>query len=158
MTKQTATFGAGCFWGVEVAFRNVKGVIDAAVGYCGGDVENVTYEQVCTGSTGHAEVVQLTFDDSEVSYQELVDLFFQMHDPTTPDRQGPDKGSQYRSAIFYHSDEQKAVAESTVENLTSQGAFRNPIVTKVEPEQRFWRGEEYHQQYLSKRGLGSCHV
>ena len=158
MAIQTATFGAGCFWGVEVTFRNVDGVIDAAVGYCGGDVDNATYEQVCTGTTGHAEVVQLTFDDTKVSFQALVDLFFTMHDPTTLNRQGPDKGTQYRSAIFYHSDEQKQTAEATVQRLTDERAFRNSIVTTVEPEQPFWRAEEYHQQYLSKRGLASCHV
>lgn len=158
MAIQTATFGAGCFWGVEVTFRKVDGVTDAAVGYCGGTVENATYEQVCTGTTGHAEVVQLTFDDAKVCFEQLVSLFFQMHDPTTLNRQGPDRGTQYRSVIFYHDDHQKEVAESAIQTLTDAQAFRDPIVTQVEPAQPFWRAEEYHQQYLTKRGLASCHL
>lgn len=158
MTLETATFGAGCFWGVEETFRNVDGVKETAVGYSGGTVEHASYEQVCTGTTGHAEVVEVQFDPSVVTYAQLVDLFFQLHDPTQLNRQGPDHGTQYRSAIFYHDESQKAAAESAIQRLTEANAFPRPIVTQVEQAHPFWRAEEYHQQYLAKRGMRSCHI
>ena len=151
-----ATFGAGCFWGVEVAFRKVPGVNDAAVGYCGGTLENPTYEDVCTGTTGHAEVVEVDFDPEQVAYETLVDLFWQCHDPTTLNRQGPDVGTQYRSAIFFHSPEQQQVAE--VSRAAAQERIPRPIATEITEASTFYRAEEYHQQYLEKRGLGSCHL
>ena len=151
-----ATFGAGCFWGVEVAFRKVPGVNDAAVGYCGGTLENPTYEDVCTGTTGHAEVVEVDFDPEQVPYETLVDLFWQCHDPTTLNRQGPDVGTQYRSAIFFHSPEQQQVAE--VSRAAAQERIPRPIATEITEASTFYRAEEYHQQYLEKRGLGSCHL
>lgn len=153
---ELATFGAGCFWGVEVAFRQVPGVEDAAVGYCGGTLENPTYQDVCTGTTGHAEVVEVRFDPEQVAYETLVDLFWQCHDPTTLDRQGPDIGTQYRSAIFFHSPEQQQAAETS--RATAQERISRPIVTQITAASTFYRGEEYHQQYLEKRGLGSCHL
>ncbi len=155
---EKATFGAGCFWGVEVAFRQVPGVVNAAVGYSGGAVDNPTYRQVCTDSTGHAEVVEVEYDPSQVSYEDLLNVFWENHDPTTLNRQGPDYGSQYRSAIFFHTPEQEATARASKERLDQSGRFRRPIVTQIEPAQTFWRAEEYHQQYLEKRGLASCHV
>lgn len=155
---EKATFGAGCFWGVEVAFRQVPGVVNAAVGYSGGSVDNPTYRQVCTDSTGHAEVVEVEYDPSQVSYEDLLNVFWENHDPTTLNRQGPDYGSQYRSAIFFHTPEQEAAARASKERLDQSGRFRRPIVTQIEPAQTFWRAEEYHQQYLEKRGLASCHV
>jgi peptide-methionine (S)-S-oxide reductase len=151
-----ATFGAGCFWGVEEAFRQVNGVTATAVGYAGGALENPTYKQVCTDRTGHAEVVEVEYDPSQVSYEELLELFWSIHDPTTPDRQGPDVGSQYRSAIFYHTPEQQAAAQASKENASSR--FRRPIVTEITPAPTFYRAEEYHQQYLAKRGVASCHL
>jgi peptide-methionine (S)-S-oxide reductase len=151
-TTEKATFGAGCFWQVEAAFREVDGVIDTAVGYEGGHVDNPTYEQVCTGTTGHVEVCQVTFDPSKVSYEDLVSKYFEIHDPTQLNRQGPDVGSQYRSVIFAHSDEQAKSARGVIER--AQGRFRDPIVTEVEPAQPFWRAEEYHQCYLDKRPTG----
>jgi peptide-methionine (S)-S-oxide reductase len=153
---EKATFGAGCFWQVEVEFRNVPGVKDAAAGYMGGEVGNPTYEQVCTDRTGHAEVVQLDFDPDEVSYEELVHKFFELHDPTQLNRQGPDVGRQYRSAIFFHTPEQKEVAEAVREAVSPR--FKRPVVTEVEPAAAFWRAEEYHQQYLVKRGLATCRI
>ena len=158
MQSELATFGAGCFWGVEVTFRQIDGVLDAAVGYSGGRTPNPTYEDVCSDRTGHAEVVQVTFDPARVTYDRLLDVFFTSHDPTTLNRQGPDVGTQYRSAVFYHSDAQKAAAEAARERWSASGRFRRPIVTEVSPAQPFWRAEEYHQRYLEKRGLASCHV
>jgi peptide-methionine (S)-S-oxide reductase len=157
MTDQ-ATFGAGCFWGVEVTFRNTEGVIDAVVGYMGGEVDNPTYEQVCSDRTGHAEVVHVTFDPEQVSYEELLDVFWESHDPTQLNRQGPDVGRQYRSAIFYHDDEQRRIAEASLRRVDASDRFARPIVTSLEPASTFWRAEEYHQRYLEKRGLASCKV
>ena len=153
---EKATFGAGCFWQVEVEFRNLPGVKDAAVGYMGGGVANPTYEQVCTDRTGHAEVVQLEFDPDEVSYEQLVHKFFELHDPTQLNRQGPDVGSQYRSVVFFHTPEQKEVAEAVREGVAPR--FKRPVVTSVEPAAEFWLAEEYHQQYLVKRGLATCRI
>jgi peptide-methionine (S)-S-oxide reductase len=158
MATQLATFGAGCFWGVELDFRGVAGVTDALVGYEGGSMLNPTYQDVCTGETGHAEVVQVAFDPEVISYDHLLDVFFQLHDPTTLNRQGPDVGDQYRSAIFYHDQEQKAAAEAKIDALSKSGKFRRPIVTRVEPAQAFYRAEEYHQRYLEKRGQKSCAI
>lgn len=155
---ELATFGAGCFWGVEVAFRNVKGVKDALVGYLGGTLENPTYKDVCTGRTGHAEVVQVEFDPSQVTYEKLLDVFWDNHNPTTLNRQGPDVGTQYRSAIFYHSDEQKRIAEESKSKQAASGRFSRPIVTEITPATTFYKAEDYHQRYLEKRGLASCHV
>ena len=154
--REKATFGAGCFWGVEIEFRNVEGVTDVAVGYGGGDVENPTYEQVCYANTGHAEVVEVEFDPEEVSYDTLLDLFFELHDPTQLNRQGPDVGRQYRSAIFFHSPEQELAAHAAKARHQAHTAGR--IVTEIEPASTFWRAEEYHQQYLVKRGLASCRI
>ena len=153
-----ATFGAGCFWGVEVAFRQVDGVTDAAAGYLGGHLENPTYEDVCSGKTGHAEVVQVEFDPAVVSYAELLDVFWQSHDPTTLNRQGPDVGAQYRSAIFYHTPEQAELAARSKRALAESGRFSRPIVTEISPATTFYRAEEYHQRYLEKHGLASCSV
>jgi peptide-methionine (S)-S-oxide reductase len=155
---ETATFGAGCFWGVETEFRREPGVVDAAVGYSGGTMVDPTYKDVCTDRTGHAEVVQVQFDPSRVSYRRLVQLFFELHDPTTLNRQGPDFGSQYRSIIFYHSPEQQRVAEEVKEQLVKSGRLCRPIVTQIAPATAFYRAEEYHQRYLEKRGETSCHV
>jgi peptide methionine sulfoxide reductase msrA/msrB len=155
---QKATFGAGCFWGVEAAFRAVPGVRDAAVGYAGGALENPTYEDVCTGRTGHAEVVEVTYDPSEVSFEQLLQVFFQKHNPTTRDRQGPDVGSQYRSAIFFHTPEQQEQAQAVIANLDRSGRWKSPIVTQVEPAPTFYRAEEYHQRYVEKSGRASCHI
>jgi peptide-methionine (S)-S-oxide reductase len=154
---ETATFAAGCFWGIEAAFRNIPGVTDAAVGYSGGRTANPTYKDVCTDETGHAEVVQVTFDPSKLSYEQLLDAFWQMHDPTQVNRQGPDFGSQYRSAIFFHSPEQKATAEKSKVALQASGKFRKPIATEITPAGTFYRAEDYHQRYLEKRGAASCH-
>ncbi len=151
-----ATFGAGCFWGVEARFREVPGVVDAAVGYEGGHMLNPTYRDVCTDETGHVEVVELTFDPAKVSYDDLVRLFFKLHDPTQLNRQGPDWGTQYRSVIFFHSPEQKASAERVKDEAQKQ--IRGTIVTAIEPAQTFYRAEEYHQRYLEKRGAKSCHI
>ncbi len=153
-----ATFGAGCFWGVEANFRKVDGVLDAQVGYTGGTVDGATYEQVCTGRTGHAEVVQVEFDPEQVGYEKLLETFWSSHDPTTPDRQGPDRGTQYRSAIFFHNAEQEAAARASKAKADGSGRFANPIVTEIEPASNFWRAEEYHQQYLAKRGVDQCHL
>jgi len=158
MQTEKATFGAGCFWGVEEAFRNVKGVLSTSVGYAGGTQQNPTYQDVCTDKTGHAEVVEVEFDPSQVSYDELLDLFWSNHNPTTPNRQGPDVGTQYRSVIFYHSPEQQASANASKEKLEKSGRFNRPIVTHVEPAPTFWRAEEYHQHYLQKRGQAHCAV
>ena len=155
---ETATFGAGCFWGVEVRFQQEPGVTETAVGYEGGQLDNPTYKDVCTDRTGHAEVVEVKFDPAKVSYQRLLDLFFELHDPTQLNRQGPDWGAQYRSVVFFHSPEQEAAAKSTIARLTEQKAFKKPIVTQVVPAETFWRAEEYHQKYLEKRGAVSCHI
>ena len=159
MSTQKATFGAGCFWGVEAAFAEIPGVTATAVGYEGGAFERPTYKDVCTDQTGHAEVVELDFDTEKVSYEKLLEAFFNLHDPTTLNRQGPDWGAQYRSAIFFHSPEQEAQAKAKIEQLTNEGVFKpKRIVTKLEPAQTFWRAEEYHQKYLEKRGQASCHI
>jgi len=159
MTIQKATFGAGCFWGVEARFAAMQGVTATAVGYEGGALQNPTYKDVCTDQTGHAEVVELDFDPEKITFPQLLDAFFELHDPTTPNRQGPDWGTQYRSAIFFHSPEQEKQANAKIEQLTNEGKFKpRRIVTKVEPAQTFWRAEEYHQRYLEKRGLASCHI
>jgi peptide-methionine (S)-S-oxide reductase len=155
---ETATFGAGCFWGVEARFQQEPGVTETAVGYEGGKLDNPTYKDVCTDRTGHAEVVDVKFDPAKVSYQRLLDLFFELHDPTQLNRQGPDWGAQYRSVVFFHSPEQEAAAKSTIARLTEQKAFKKPIVTQVVPAETFWRAEEYHQKYLEKRGAVSCHI
>lgn len=151
-------FGAGCFWGVEAAFRELDGVKEAAVGYAGGHTRNPTYREVCSDTTGHAEVVRVEFDPAEVSYAQLVQLFFSIHDPTQRNRQGPDIGSQYRSVIFTFSEEQEAVAHRVKRALEASGEFRRPIATEIVPAAPFWRAEEYHQQYLARRGVASCHV
>lgn len=153
---EKATFGAGCFWGVEVAFRQVPGVVDATAGYLGGTLPDPTYQDVCTGRTGHAEVVEVTYDPSRVSYDDLLKVFWSSHDPTTLNRQGPDRGTQYRSAIFYHNDAQRAAAIASKDQWTTR--FASPIVTEIAPASMFYRAEEYHQRYLEKRGLASCHV
>jgi peptide-methionine (S)-S-oxide reductase len=157
-TLETATFGAGCFWGVEETFRHVPGVKTSAVGYLGGTYENPTYKDVCSGRTGHAEVVQVTYDPSEVSYEQLLDVFWSNHNPTTRNRQGWDIGAQYRSAVFFHTAEQQAVAERRKAELDASGRFKKPIVTEITPSSTFWRAEEYHQRYLSKRGQDSCEI
>ncbi|MBA4543922.1 MULTISPECIES: peptide-methionine (S)-S-oxide reductase MsrA [Thermoactinomyces] len=153
-----ATFGAGCFWGVEETFRQVPGVINTTVGYMGGTLENPTYEDVCTDRTGHAEVVQIEYNPEQVSYLDLLDIFWNNHNPTTLNRQGPDVGTQYRSVIFYHNEEQKKLAEASKEKMDKSGRWKNPIVTEITPASTFWRAEEYHQRYLQKRGLDSCHI
>jgi peptide-methionine (S)-S-oxide reductase len=159
MSIEKATFGAGCFWGVEAAFAAIPGVTATAVGYEGGKLHQPSYKDVCTASTGHAEVVELDFDPARVSFEQLLDAFFTLHDPTTLNRQGPDWGEQYRSAIFFHSPEQEAQARAKIEQLSVGGHFKpKRIVTKVEPAQTFWRAEEYHQRYLEKRGQASCHI
>ncbi|HXZ81952.1 MAG TPA: peptide-methionine (S)-S-oxide reductase MsrA [Terriglobales bacterium] len=155
---EKATFGAGCFWGVEAAFREIPGVIDAAVGYEGGSLERPSYQDVCTDRTGHAEVVEVTFDPAKISYETLLNKFWEMHDPTTLNRQGPDVGTQYRSVIFYHSPEQQKIAQELKKRLQESGKFRRPIVTEIVPASAFWRAEEYHQRYLEKRGLRACHI
>ncbi len=152
---ETATFGAGCFWGVEAAFRRLEGVVDTEVGYSGGHTENPTYEDVCSHTTGHAEVVRVTFDPSRVSYRDLVGHFWKIHDPTQVNRQGPDIGDQYRSVIFYHSEEQRRVAEQSKAALEASGRLRKPVATKIEPAKPFWRAEEYHQRYYEKRGISA---
>jgi peptide-methionine (S)-S-oxide reductase len=156
--RELATFGAGCFWGVEVTFRNTPGVKDAIVGYLGGTLSNPTYKDVCTGRTGHAEVVQVEYDPAEVTYDKLLDVFWENHDPTTLNRQGPDVGTQYRSAVFYHSAEQKRLAEESKKQLEASGRFRRPIVTEITEASTFYPAEDYHQRYLEKRGLASCHI
>jgi peptide-methionine (S)-S-oxide reductase len=155
---ETAMFGAGCFWGVEAAFRQVPGIKATAVGYAGGHTENPTYKEVCNDSTGHAEVVSVEYDPREVSYEKLLEVFWKCHNPTTPNRQGPDVGTQYRSAIYYANPEQQKLAEESKARLDASGKFRNPIVTEITPAPKFHRAEEYHQQYLEKRGQSSCHL
>lgn len=158
MATEQATFAAGCFWGVESLFRQVKGVINTAVGYTGGTFKNPTYEDVCSHKTGHAEAVCVEFDPSQVSYQQLLDIFWNNHNPTTPNRQGPDYGSQYRSAIFYHTPDQKTAAETKKRRLEESHRFSAPIVTEITPATEFYRAEEYHQRYFEKHGGGQCHI
>jgi peptide-methionine (S)-S-oxide reductase len=157
-TLEIATFGAGCFWGVEETFRQLPGVKDTSVGYEGGQLPNPTYRDVCTDRTGHAEVVQVVYDPAEISYEQLLEVFWTNHNPTTLNRQGPDVGTQYRSAIFFHTAEQQAIAERSKAELERAGRFRRPIVTEITPASTFWKAEDYHQQYLAKRGLGACHI
>ena len=158
MAMEKATFGAGCFWGIEARFAEMPGVLDTAVGYEGGELEHPTYKEVCTDRTGHAEVVDVTFDPSRISFDTLLDAFFAMHDPTQVNRQGPDWGSQYRSVVFAHSEEQARQAQAKIAELNATGAYRQPIATKVEPAKTFWKAEEYHQRYLEKRGMVHCHI
>ncbi len=153
-----ATFGAGCFWGVEAKFGELSGVLDTAAGYEGGTLENPTYKDVCTDQTGHAEVVQVTFDPSRLSYDALLEQFFALHDPTQLNRQGPDLGMQYRSVVFAHDDSQRDEALAKIAELNASGVYRKPIATTVEPATTFWKAEEYHQKYLEKRGMVSCHI
>jgi peptide-methionine (S)-S-oxide reductase len=155
---EKATFGAGCFWGVEEIFREIDGVTDAAVGYEGGHAEDPTYNEVCTDLTGHAEVVEVEYDPAKVTYDRLVDVFWNAHDPTQLNRQGPDVGTQYRSVIFFHTPEQEQIARASKTRLEAEGKFRRPIATAIEPATTFTRAEQYHQQYLAKRGLRHCHV
>jgi peptide-methionine (S)-S-oxide reductase len=153
-----ATFGAGCFWGVEAAFRQLPGVLSTRVGYSGGELENPSYQDVCTGRTGHAEVVEVAFDPERVSYDQLLGLFWDNHDPTTLNRQGPDRGTQYRSAIFFHDPEQQVAALASKAKLAASGTLRGPVVTEVTPASTFFEAEDYHQQYLEKRGLSTCRI
>ena len=155
---EKATFGAGCFWGVEAAFRQVNGVKATTVGYAGGTLENPTYKDVCSGRTGHAEVVEVEFDPALVSYEDLLKVFWENHDPTTLNRQGPDVGEQYRSAIFYHTPEQEAAARASKAALEASGTYRRAIVTEITPAPTFYRAEDYHQQYFEKRGISHCHI
>lgn len=159
MSIEKATFGAGCFWGVEAKFAAMPGVTATAVGYEGGALDNPSYKDVCTDQTGHAEVVELEFDNEKIGYEQLLDAFFALHDPTTMNRQGPDWGTQYRSVVFFHSPEQEQQALAKIEQLTNEGRYQpKRIVTQVKPAETFWRAEEYHQRYLEKRGLASCHI
>ena len=158
MTTEKATFGAGCFWGVEETFRTLPGAKSTAVGYAGGTKDHPTYEDVCSDETGHAEVVEVEFDPQTISYDKLLDVFWANHNPTTPNRQGPDVGTQYRSVIFYHSPEQKAQAEASKAALEKSGKHSRPIVTQIEPAPRFWPAEDYHQKYLQKRGRTHCAI
>lgn len=153
-----ATFGAGCFWGVEEVFRTLDGVQETSVGYAGGSVDNPTYEQVCTDRTGHAEVVQVTYNPEKVSYSELLDVFFDNHNPTQLNRQGPDVGSQYRSAVFTSDDIERNLVQQKISELQTSNRFNKPIVTTIEPQAPYWPAEDYHQKYLMKRGITSCHI
>ncbi len=155
---EKATFAAGCFWGVEAEFRQIPGVVSTSVGYTGGHTENPTYKQVCTDRTGHAEAVEVVYDPSRVSYQQLLKVFWENHDPTTLNRQGPDIGSQYRSAVFYHTPEQQAAAEASKEELERSGRYRRSIVTQIVAAPGYYPAEDYHQQYLEKRGLATCRI
>ncbi len=154
MAVETATFGAGCFWGVEDAFMNVEGVKETAVGFMGGTMKNPSYDDVCTGETGHAEVVQLEFDSEEISYEKLLEIFWSIHDPTTLNRQGPDTGSQYRSVIFYHNENQKKLAEESRKKESEK--YEKPVVTELVPSSEFYKAEEYHQKYHQKQGIKKC--
>lgn len=158
MSTERATFGAGCFWGVEAAFRRVEGVVATAVGFAGGDLENPTYRDVCNGVSGHAEVVQVEFDPERVSYDQLLDVFWENHDPTTLNRQGADIGSQYRSVVFFHSPAQHSAAETSMRSLEESHRYQDRIVTTLEPASKFFVAEDYHQQYLEKRGLATCRI
>lgn len=155
---EKATFAAGCFWGVEATFRQLPGVASTRVGYTGGNFANPTYQDVCSDRTGHAEAVEVEYDPKKISYDQLLNVFWENHDPTQLDRQGPDWGSQYRSAVFFHNPEQERAAKASKEQLEKSGKFRKPIVTQVVPAATFYPAEDYHQQYLEKRGLASCHV
>ncbi len=155
---ELATFAAGCFWGVEETFLQTPGVLSTQVGYGGGTTKDPTYEMVCTGTTGHAEAVQVTYDSEKVSYDDLLTIFYENHNPTTMNQQGPDIGDQYRSVIFFHTPEQETLAQNFTSTLDQSGKFKRPIVTQIVPFTNFYPAEEYHQQYLRKRGLGSCHV
>ena len=156
---EKATFAAGCFWGVESVFEQVPGVVGTRVGYAGGQTEHPTYKEVCSGRTGHAEAVEVTYDPARVSYDALLDVFWMNHDPTTRNRQGPDVGEQYRSAVFYDSPEQQRAAEAAKEKLEAEGRFKRPIVTQIVPAGRFWEAEDYHQKYYSRRGMvAACHL
>ena len=155
---EKATFAADCFWGVEAAFRQIKGVTSTSVGYSGGSYKDPSYRDVCTGRTGHAETVEVVYDPSRVSYEDLLKVFWENHDPTTLNRQGPDVGTQYRSAIFFHGPEQEAAARTSKARLESSGKYRRPIVTEIVPASEFYPAEDYHQQYLEKRGLSVCHM
>jgi len=158
MTIEKATFAAGCFWGVEAEFRQLEGVVDTAVGYTGGSAADPSYEQVCTGRTGHAEAVEVLFDPERVSYDRLVELFWEIHDPTTLNRQGPDVGTQYRSAIFFHTPEQETAARAAKQALDTGRWGERPVVTEIAPATPFYRAEEYHQRYLEKRGQAACRI
>ncbi len=155
---EIATFGAGCFWGVEDAFMQMEGVKSTIVGYLGGKIKNPSYKDVCSGTTGHAEVVQIEFDPLKINYKELVEAFWLMHNPTSLNRQGLDIGTQYRSAIFYHSDEQQKIAEKSKLEIDKSGKYNKPIVTEITKATTFYEAEEYHQEYLKKNGLSSCHI
>jgi len=157
-TTAKATFGAGCFWGVQAAFDKIPGVLGSVVGYTGGKTEHPTYQEVCTDKTGHAEAIEIEYDPDKVGYEELLQAFWQMHDPTTLNRQGPDVGAQYRSAIFYHSEEQRRVTEESKKRLEASGKLKRPVVTEITPAARFWPAEEYHQKYYEKRGGGACPI
>lgn len=157
MTEK-ATFGAGCFWGIEAAFRQVPGVVSTAVGYMGGSTDEPTYRQVCTGRTGHAEVVQVEYDPERLTYDDLLRIFWDNHDPTTRDRQGPDVGTQYRSAVFFHDTTQQEAATRSRDALEASRRFRRPVVTEITPAGELWMAEDYHQQYLEKRGLSTCRI
>ena len=155
---ELATFGAGCFWGIEAHFRQVEGVTNAVSGYTGGTKENPTYKEVCSDRTGHAEAVQVTFDPAKVTYEKLLDIFWQIHDPTQLNRQGPDYGKQYRSAIFFHTPEQEGAARASKAKLQASNLYKRPIVTEITAATKFWPAEEYHQRYLEKNGLPICHI
>ena len=157
-TLQKATFAAGCFWHVEDAFRQLKGVTDARVGYTGGFVENPGYKLVCTDTTGHAEAIEVTFDPNVISYEDLVEFFWTMHDPTQVNRQGPDFGKQYRTAIFVHTTDQRETAEKSKQRLGESGKYSKPIATEIVDAAEFWEAEDYHQQYYAKRGINSCQI
>ena len=153
---EKATFAAGCFWGVEASFRAVEGVVATQVGYTGGQIEDPTYKQVCTDKTSHAEAVEVTYDPNKASFEDLLDIFWKIHDPTTLNRQGPDVGTQYRSAVFYHTPQQQNLARAAMQKLRQTGRFKNPIVTQILPAAEFYKAEEYHQRYLEKQGKASC--
>jgi peptide-methionine (S)-S-oxide reductase len=159
VNREVATLGGGCFWCLEAVFDDLSGVTDVVSGYAGGNRPNPSYEQVCAGTTGHAEVVQVTFDPKQISYREILEVFFSIHDPTTLNRQGGDVGTQYRSVIFYHSEEQKKTAEAVIRDLGAAGLWPQPIVTELKPVQAFYSAEDYHQEYFSKNpGQGYCQV
>ena len=158
MAIEKATFGAGCFWGVEARFAEMNGVLDTAVGYEGGSLDHPTYKEVCSDRTGHAEVVEVTFDPTRLPYDALLDAFFALHDPTQHNRQGPDWGTQYRSVLFVHNDAQAEAGRQRINELNASGIYHRPIATVIEPAQTFWKAEEYHQRYLEKRGMTSCHI
>ena len=155
---ERAIFAAGCFWGIEAAFKKLNGVVSATSGYTGGHTENPTYEDVCTGKTGHAEAVEIFFDPSKISYKELLEVFWKIHDPTTLNRQGPDIGSQYRSAIFYHSEEEEKLAGESKRKLEESKTFKNKIVTEIVKATEFYKAEDYHQNYYEKHGINSCGI